>query len=114
MKSMTTSLRTVAIVAAVLIFGSLTSTVVGNSAPKEHTVEIRNLVFTPNELTVTPGDTIIWINHDFVPHTVTADDESWDSGLIEANGKWQIIVTEDIYKSYFCLLSITFYTSIQL
>ena len=102
MKSITTSLRTVAIVAAVLILGSLTSAVVGNSAPKEHIVEIRNLTFIPAELDVSPGDTITWINYDFVPHTVTADDKSWDSGLIEANGKWQIVVIKGTYESYFC------------
>ncbi|GJM15003.1 MAG: amicyanin [Thermodesulfobacteriota bacterium] len=93
--------KTVAtIVAAVFILSAVTHVIA--EEPKEHIVEIRNLVFTPNELTVAPGDTITWINYDFVPHTVTANDESWDSGLIEANGKWQIVVTEDMYKSYFC------------
>lgn len=102
MKSITISLRTVAIVVAVLVLSSLTSAVVANSEPTEHQVEIRNLTYTPSVLNVSPGDTIIWTNYDFVPHTVTADDESWDSGLIEANGKWQIVVTKDMYESYFC------------
>ncbi|MEQ9618353.1 MAG: plastocyanin/azurin family copper-binding protein [Deltaproteobacteria bacterium] len=73
-----------------------------DSTSKEHIVKIRNLEFTPKELAVAPGDTIIWINYDFIPHTVTADDESWDSGLIEAEGRWQIVIQEDMHKSYFC------------
>ena len=65
-------------------------------------VEIRNLEFIPNELVVAPGDTITWINYDIVPHTVTADDKSWDSGLIKANGQWEIVVIKDMLPSYFC------------
>ncbi len=103
MKSITTSLRTVvAVAAAVLIFSSICPAIAEDAAPQEHIVEIRNLTFIPPELTVAPGDTITWVNYDFVPHTVTADDESWDSGLIEANGKWQTVVTANMYKTYFC------------
>lgn len=86
----------------VLISGSLLPGLVGDSKSEEHTVEIRNLQFTPQELNVAPGDTIIWINHDFVPHTVTADNESWDSGLIKANGQWQLVVKEEMLTTYFC------------
>lgn len=98
-----TSLRTVAVIAVtVLICGSLTPVMAGDSESKEHVVEIRNLEFTPKELTVAPGDTITWINYDFVPHTVTADDESWDSGLIKAEGQWQTVVQTDMLTTYFC------------
>ncbi|MEQ9618657.1 MAG: plastocyanin/azurin family copper-binding protein [Deltaproteobacteria bacterium] len=98
-----TSLRTVAVIAAaVLVCASLNPVEAGDSTSKEHVVEIRNLEFTPKELSVAPGDTITWVNYDFVPHTVTADDESWDSGLIKAEGQWQTVVKADMHEAYFC------------
>lgn len=103
MKTLTTTLITVvAIAAAVLIFSAPLTAMAKDSEPKEHEVEIRNLQFIPNELTVAPGDTITWTNYDFVPHTVTADNKSWESDLINANEKWQTVVTADMYKTYFC------------
>ena len=103
MSLLLTSLRTVAVIAVtVLVCSSLTPVMAGDSESKEHVVEIRNLEFTPKELAVAPGDTITWINYDFVPHTVTADDESWDSGLIKAEGQWQTVVQADMLTTYFC------------
>ncbi len=100
---LSSSLRTVAVIAvAVLISISIQPATATDTAPREHVVEIRNLEFTPKELSVAPGDTITWINYDFIPHTVTADDESWDSGLIKTEGKWQTVVTENMYETYFC------------
>lgn len=98
------SLRTVAVISAVtvLVFISLQSVKSDDSMSKEHIVEIRNLEFIPKELVVAPGDTIIWINHDIIPHTVTAGDESWDSDLVEAEGQWQTIVKANMHETYFC------------
>ena len=89
-------------VIAVAVLGIIDTVKAGEPQNEQHVVEIRNLEFTPKELKVTPGDTITWINYDVVPHTVTADDESWDSSLISAQGKWQMVVTADMYSSYFC------------
>lgn len=95
--------RTAAVLAAAVLFIMVISPAYyADAASKEHTVEIRNLEYEPNVLSVAPGDTITWINYDIVPHTVTADDESWDSGLIESNGKWQLVVQEDTFTTYFC------------
>jgi plastocyanin len=103
MSLLMTSLRTAAaMTVAVLVCTSLNPVKAGDSTSKEHVVEIRNLEFTPKELVVEPGDTITWVNYDFVPHTVTADDESWDSGLIEAKGQWQTVVKADMHETYFC------------
>jgi plastocyanin len=104
MNLLITSLRTAAVITvAVLICSSLTLVIVaGDASAEEHVVEIRNLEFTPSELSVSPGDTITWINYDFVPHTVTADDKSWDSGLIKAEGQWQMVVKADMLATYFC------------
>ena len=62
------------IAVAILICTTLSPVKAGDTLNQRHVVEIRNLEFTPKELTVVPGDTITWINYDLVPHTVTADD----------------------------------------
>ncbi len=92
----------IAAVLAVAVLGIFDTVKAGEPQSQQHVVEIRNLEFTPKKLDVKPGDTITWINHDLVPHTVTADDESWDSGLINANAQWQTVVKADMFASYFC------------
>jgi plastocyanin len=36
------------------------------------TIEIAKFAFTPKEITVAPGTTVRWVNHDEIPHTVTS------------------------------------------
>ena len=45
-------------------------------------VEIQNLAYGTEVIEIAPGTTVLWRNLDPVQHTVTADDESFDSGLI--------------------------------
>lgn len=40
------------------------------------------MAFQPAQLRVARGDTIVWINRDFVPHTA-AITGTWDTGTIE-------------------------------
>jgi plastocyanin len=48
---------------------------------ESYTVNMANMSFgrVPSKLKV--GDTIVWTNHDSVPHTVTARDKSFDLRL---------------------------------
>jgi plastocyanin len=46
------------------------------------TIVMKNFTFMPTPLTVAPGTKITVINQDQAPHTVTADDKSFDSGTI--------------------------------
>ena len=68
-----------------------------------HAVLIKDFVFDPEVLPVQMGDTVIWTNRDIVPHTVTAQDGSWDSGEIAAGETWTMIITDDFAGSYFCV-----------
>jgi plastocyanin len=36
----------------------------------------------PYQLTVPAGSTVVWTNYDAVVHDVTANDDSWSSGLL--------------------------------
>jgi plastocyanin len=51
-------------------------------------VVIRNNAFQTAQLTVSPGTTVLWVNEDQLQHTVTADDNSYDSGMIDLRGTW--------------------------
>ena len=46
-------------------------------------VEIHDHTFDPAQLKVAAGMTVTWINRDTEAHTVTADNELFDSGVIE-------------------------------
>jgi plastocyanin len=44
-------------------------------------IEVKSLAFTPAEITAHVGDTIEWLNDDFVAHTATARNGEWDVKL---------------------------------
>ncbi|HUP01516.1 MAG TPA: cupredoxin family copper-binding protein [Gemmatimonadota bacterium] len=49
----------------------------------EEFVSIRDFIFGPAEIRIVAGETVRWVNDDGVAHTVTADEGSFDSGLIQ-------------------------------
>jgi plastocyanin len=65
-------------------------------------IEIRDLAFAPDAPKLKPGDVVVWINKDIVPHTVTAADDSWDSGQIDSGGRWEMVMKEGQFKRYYC------------
>ena len=57
------------VVAATVIVCAIGLRAAERPKPKTHTVTIENFGFQPESLTVTRGDTIVWVNKDLVPHT---------------------------------------------
>lgn len=76
----------------------------GEAGPVDssHLVEIRHLRFGSAELTVSKGDTIVWVNRDAVPHTVAALDSAWTSGHLASGDSWRLVVEDEVAISYFC------------
>ncbi len=68
--------------------------------PTKHVVEIIHMKFVPQELVVKNGDIVVWINKDFVPHDVTADDKKWTSGPLLQDKSWSKVITTN--ENYFC------------
>ena len=68
----------------------------------EHKVEIKGMVFSPATLSVEAGDTIIFINLDSMPHTGTATDESFDTGILNQGESGTVEVAEAGAFDYFC------------
>ncbi len=56
------------------------------AATGQNTVTIQNFSFSPSILTVKVGDKVTWTNQDSMGHSVTADDKSFDTGVM-ANGE---------------------------
>ena len=50
--------------------------------------EIVDFSFSPGELSIEVGSTVTWRNGGEAPHTVTAEDGSFDSGMVAAGGSW--------------------------
>lgn len=72
------------------------------SEATEHIVEITDFAFVPAKLEVESGDTVTWINRDIAPHTATADDGSWDTGLISQNERGSVVVSSGMLMDYYC------------
>lgn len=64
-------------------------------------VKITNLAFVPAEATVQPGDTVEWVNEDFIDHTATETSEAWDVA-IPAEKSAQLQFTRAGTFSYYC------------
>ena len=71
---------------------------------RRHVVEMAGFAFTPAELRVAVGDTIVWINRDLVPHTATATRHEWDSGGLDRGDSWTYVATTPGEFSYLCTL----------
>jgi uncharacterized membrane protein len=53
-------------------------------------------------MTVNAGETVEWKNEDIFSHTVTADDGSFDSGLIDPGHSWKMTVKNAGTITYHC------------
>jgi plastocyanin len=73
------------LLSAIIIFScskNSSSSMSNNTPPAPNTVSIANMAFMPATITVSHGTKITWTNNDNMTHTVTADDDSFDSGNI--------------------------------
>lgn len=94
--------RTALLLALVLTGAGVASPAVAKG--KTHTVAIEAVRFSPQDLAVGVGDTIIWTNQDPYPHTVTATGRGFDSALILPGRTWKLVVQKPGSFPYFCTL----------
>jgi plastocyanin len=81
--------------------------------PATHTVVIEGVHFDPQVLNVNAGDTIVWINHDPFPHTVTAPGGQFDSHAIAAGQSWKFTATKAGVFPYICTLHPTMVATLR-
>lgn len=69
---------------------------------KTHKVDISMFKFMPETINIRVGDSIVFVNKDFVPHTATSQDASWDSGEISGGSEWAYRFEQAGRFGYFC------------
>lgn len=65
-------------------------------------VKIDNFSFAPQTLTVRPGTTVMWINHDDVPHTIVSVDKKFASKPLDTDDRFSFTFSAPGTYSYYC------------
>jgi plastocyanin len=69
---------------------------------KTHVVEIKGHKFSPATLEMQSGDSVKFINLDSAPHTATADNGAFDTGMLKKGDEATLKITKAGNHSYFC------------
>jgi plastocyanin len=89
-------------VLAVVVIVRENSTSADATPGEASTVVMEKIAYSPLTLTVGKGDEVLFDNSDVAPHTVTADDGSSDSGVIDPGKSYRLTVNEPL--SYHCTI----------
>jgi plastocyanin len=65
-------------------------------------IDITKFAFSPPEITVTIGTTVIWVNHDETPHTIAAGDHAFVSKALDTDDSYAHTFDRDGDVPYFC------------
>jgi len=66
-------------------------------------VTIQGMAYSPASFKVAAGDTIIFVNSDRMPHTATAEDGAFDTGVINPGQSVQVTIPAGTHP-YYCTL----------
>jgi len=66
-------------------------------------IEMRQQSFIPEKVVVKPGATVMWTNDDTIPHSVTANDGSFDSGPILPGQSFKWVANANGDVAYHCI-----------
>jgi plastocyanin len=70
---------------------------------EEQRVEIADLAFDPETVTVAAGTTVTWVSADpNLPHTSNSEDEVWFSGTLNEGDEFSFTFEEPGTFAYFC------------
>lgn len=72
------------------------------AASTDHVIDISNFSFSMDTLEIHKGDTVTFINHDSAEHSATADDNSFDTGLLAKDESKTITFDQAGEISYHC------------
>jgi plastocyanin len=67
-------------------------------------VDITNFAYAPSTITIKAGESINWTNSDGVDHSATADDSSWDTGILSQGESKSITFAKTGTYKYHCSL----------
>jgi plastocyanin len=67
-------------------------------------IDLQGFAYSPAELTVPVGTTVTWVNKDPASHTVSADDSSFQSDVLDSGGRFEVRMTKAGTISYHCAI----------
>jgi plastocyanin len=82
-------------------------------AAKSEKVQIVEFTYEPDPVVVQVGGKVTWQNEDTAPHTATADDGSFDTGIIEKGKLGSATFKEAGTFTYFCEVHPTMHGTVE-
>lgn len=82
-------------------------------AERSAKVEIVEFTYGPDPVTVQAGGKVIWLNQDTAPHTATADDGSFDTGVLERGKLKAETFKQAGTYTYFCEIHPTMHGTVE-
>lgn len=80
------------------------NTAVQAAQPKSDTVIISEMKYTPDNITINKGDTLVFINNDIVSHDVTEENKAWTSSELKVGDVWKTVPEKS--ANYFCSIHV--------
>ncbi|MGA8221844.1 MAG: cupredoxin family copper-binding protein [Candidatus Acidiferrales bacterium] len=65
-------------------------------------VKIDNFSFIPQEITVTAGTKVTWVNQDDIPHTVRSTSDAFKSKALDTDDKYSFTFDKPGTYEYYC------------
>jgi len=75
-----------------------------STTPADNEVVMENLAFVPATLSIPAGTVVTWRNNDSSAHTVTALENSFESGTLSNGGTFSFTFTQKGTYEYYCRL----------
>ncbi len=85
-----------------LLFAGIVAASPGRADEVE--VSVDNFTYNPQQITVKAGTTVVWINHDDIPHTVTSKTGVFRSKALDTDDKFSFTFATPGTFLYFCAL----------
>jgi plastocyanin len=82
-------------------------------AQKSEKVQIVEFTYEPDPVVVQVGGKVTWQNEDTAPHTATADDGSFDTGIVEKGKLGSATFKEPGTFTYFCEVHPTMHGTVE-
>jgi plastocyanin len=91
-----------AVLRATLTLLVVAATGAASAQAATHTITIVGMTFDPATVRLAPGDRVVWLNRDLVPHTASAVDGSFESGRIDPGQQWSLVFAAASAIDYVC------------
>jgi plastocyanin len=89
-----------------------TNTTGGSTGPGANEVFIQGMAFVPSTISVAAGTTITWTNKDAIGHTVTSNDNLFNSGTLGSGKSFTFTFAKAGSFGYYCAIHPTMTASV--